>query len=325
MPREPVYDILNCGPRHRFVANGKVVHNSNFQNFSNRDPDAPGNLVINDAICAPEGFLIAAPDASQIECRLLNFVAGQHDKVEEFRSGADPYIAVASEFYKKPINKKDHPMERQLGKIVELQAGYQSGGNKIRATIRVKSKRKILLSPAEGVAARDAYRATHPAVVALWAEGERWLRRMAQFESGEWMGCVRIACDREKGTRRVILPNGIALIYDTLEWFTDKETGDSYWRLKSRKGWTSIYGGKFVQNLIQALARVVVSQAMLRLKHRGYRTVSMKHDELWILVPIDGHEKEHERVLIEELSRTPAWLPGIPLGAESVMGPRYMK
>lgn len=290
---------------------------TNFQNWTN-------GSEINNGVVAPAGWLLAEPDASQIECRLLNFCAGQWDKVEEFRQGLDPYISVASAFYKKPINKTDHPMERQLGKIVELQAGYMSGGNKIRATVRIKSGGKILLTPAQGVEARDAYRNTHSAVVAYWNAADLVIKRMANWESFDW-GPFRIRCDPNAKTRRVVLPNGIQIVYDTLEFFTNPEDGDRYWRLKTRKGWVKIYSGKLVENVIQALARVVVSQAMLRLKKLSYRSKNTKHDSLWLLIPEnDGRLEEHKATILAEMSRTPEWLPGVPLNAEfKMIGKRY--
>ena len=289
---------------------------TNFQNWTN-------GSEINNGLVAPDGWLLAEPDSSQVECRLLNFCAGQWDKIEEFKSGADPYIGVASAFYKKPINKKDHPDERQLGKIVELQAGYGSGGNKIRSTVRVKSGGKIILTPAQGVEARDAYRNTHPAVVAYWKEAERAIGRMANFESWDWAP-FRVRCDANKGTRRIVLPNGIEIIYDLLEYHSDPDTGDRYWRLKTRKGWVKIYGSKLVENMIQALARVVVSQAMIRLKKLGYRCKNTKHDSLWLLIPKDNELENHKAIILAEMRRELPWLPGCPLDAEfKVVGERY--
>lgn len=199
-----------------------------------------------------------------------------------------------------------------------------SGGNKIRATVRIKSSGKILLTPAQGVEARDAYRNTHPAVVAYWNAAGRVIERMANWESFDW-GPFRIRCDPNAKTRRVVLPNGIQIIYDTLEFFTNPEDGDRYWRLKTRKGWVKIYSGKLVENVIQALARVVVSQAMLRLKKLGYRSKNTKHDSLWLLIPEnDGRLEEHKATILAEMSRTPEWLPGVPLNAEfKMIGKRY--
>lgn len=312
--------VSNCGAHTTRWAGGD---RSNFQNWTN-------GSEINAALIAPDGYLIAEPDASQIECRLLNFIAGQHDKVEDFALGRDPYVGVATEFYGEQVYKpaKGDPRfdemnnRRQLGKVVELQAGYGSGGPKIAHTIRVKSKGSIRLDEAGGMKARDAYRSTHPMVVQLWRHAEWVLSQMHVFASFDW-GPMRVECNIERGTRRIVLPNGLHLIYDTLEKKNDD--GDVYWRLKTRKGWTKIYGAKLVENAIQALARVVVSQAMIRLKHMGYRCVCTKHDSLWLLIPKDdGRLEEHKATIISEMSRTPPWLPGIPLAAEfKTIGERY--
>jgi DNA polymerase len=314
---KPVYDIRNCGPRHRFCANGKLVHNSNFQNLTRSDPDfANETLNIREAIVAPEGYFLAPVDSSQIECRLLNYVAGQNDVIENFRTGKDPYTNVAGQFYGYEVNKKDHPTERQVGKVLELQAGYGSGGEKIRATLRTKAG--IMLTPAQGVLARDAYRDTHPEVVALWKEGGRMISALAGGPDREW-GPTIIK------NQRIYLPNGCPLIYDTIEYYHDHERGEKYWRVRKRYGWTKLYGAKLVENLIQALARVVMSQAMIRLKRFGYRSVTTTHDELCVLIPKDGREKEHLEVCKAEFRRTPDWLPGIPLDCEGSLSDRYSK
>lgn len=289
---------------------------SNFQNFKKPDPEYPeqAEFSLRDAILPPEGFILAKPDASQIECRLLNFIAGQDDVIERFRNGQDPYVNVASAFYGYPINRKDHPKERQVGKVLELQAGYGSGGPKIGATLRTKAG--IILSEQEALKARDAYRDTHPQVCALWKQGGRLLARLAGGPPCDW-GPTHI---REG---KIYLPNGCPLNYQTLEFYQphpqeeclDNER-DGYWRLKTRRGWTKMYGAKLVENLIQALARVVISQALIRLVGIGYRIVGTEHDSLWILIPKDGKEQWHIDRCLVEMSRTPEWLPGIPLAAE---------
>lgn len=314
--KKPVYDILDCGPRHRFCANGKLVHNSNFQNFKKPDPDMPRDeaLSIRDAIVAPEGYILVKPDAAQIECRCLNFIAGQWDVIDRFRNHEDPYVNVASEFYKRPINKKDHPKERQVGKVLELQAGYGSGGPKIGATLRIKAG--IVLSPEDALKARDAYRDTHPEVVALWKTAGRMIARLAGGPPTTWGPC-------EVRNHRIYLPNGCPLIYDTLEFHKDPETGEGNWRMLLRKyktpTWSKMYGAKLVENLIQAIARVIISQIFIRVARMGYRIVSMEHDSLWILIPRDGKEKQHLDVVAAEFRKAPTWLPGIPLDCDATL------
>jgi DNA polymerase len=286
----PVY-LRYCGAHTTRWSGGDA---SNWQNITSGSD-------IDNAILPPEGFWLARPDSSQVECRLLNFVAGQHDKVEDFRQGRDPYVSVASEFYGYPVNKAEHPTERQVGKVLELQAGYGSGGEKIRHTLRVKAG--ILVSSEEGLRARDAYRSTHLAVVQLWKDAGRMIARLAGGEPLQW-GPVLIK------DQRLWLPNGAPINYQTLE------NVDGEWRLKTRNGWSKLYGAKLVENLIQALARVVISQAMLRISALGYRIVCMRHDDLWVLVPKDGRDEHHKHVILTEMRREPAWLPGVPLDAE---------
>jgi len=283
---------------------------SNFQNFKKSDPDFPVDdepLKIVDAILPPEGYYLAKPDMSQIECRLVNFLAGQQDKIEDFRQGRNPYVGVASQFYGYPVNKKDHPIEYLAGKVIELQCGFGSGAEKIRATLRTKAK--IFITAEEGVKARDAYRDTHPAVCDYWKAGNGMLKVLAYGSTTNW-GPMLLK------DYRIWLPNGAPLIYDTLEWYVDPETGEKYWRMRSRKGWVKTYGAKLVENVVQALARVIISQAMIRIARMGYRIVSTEHDSLWILIPKDGREQEHLERCKTEMVRPLPWLPGLPLACE---------
>jgi DNA polymerase len=146
---------------------------------------------------------------------------------------------------------------------------------------------------------------------------------MINWLSFDW-GPMKITCDQASGKRRLVLPNGINIIYDTLENFVE-ESGERYLRIKNRRGWTKMYSGRLVENAIQGLARVVVSQALIRLKRLGYRCIMTKHDSLWLLIPKDdGRLEEHKKTIIDEMSRTPDWLPGIPLAAEfKTIGERY--
>ncbi len=292
---------------------------SNWLNMKKVDPDMPRddtNLNLKGGICAPPGFLLAPIDSSQIECRILNEVAGQYDVVEKFRNNEDVYSTVATAFYGYPVNKTDHPVERAAGKIIELQSGYMSGGEKIRATLR--NKAKIFITEEEGIKARDAYRSTHPAVVNLWKQGGRMLSRLAGGPPCQW-GPVEIR------DHRMWLPNGCMLHYDTLEYHHDEDTGEAYWRTKSRRGWEKMYSGKLVENLIQALAWNLVSDAMVRINRLGFRTLNCPYDELLILIPKDGHEKQYLQQCKDEMCRVPPWLPNLPLACEGELSERYEK
>lgn len=175
-----------------------------------------------------------------------------------------------------------------------------------------------MITPEEGEKYKMAYRDTHPKVVELWGVAGRMLGRLAGGPPLDWEPVTL-----KDG--KMFLPNGTWINYTTLEYHRDDEYDDSYWRLKTRRGWSKIYGAKLVENLIQALARVVISQAMTRIKKSGYRVINTKHDSMWILIPRDGREKEHARYIESEMCVEPAWLKGIPLGAEGFLGERYAK
>ncbi len=124
---------------------------------------------------------------------------------------------------------------------------------------------------------------------------------------------------------RIYLPNGAWLNYTTLEYDTDWQA----WRIKSRQGWVKLYGGKLVENVVQALARVVLSQAMLRIADLGYKIATCTHDEI-VVVFNDGRGTEGNAVNVydeckAEMERPPAWLPDLPLKVEGGVSERYEK
>jgi DNA polymerase len=278
-------------------------------NFQNSIPK------LNAAIMAPEGYLLASPDASQIECRILNYLAGQTDVVEAFRAGRDVYAEKASAFYGRKITRADKD-ERQMFKVVELQAGYGSGSKKIKTTMRVKAGLDITDEFAEEL--KQAYRSQHPFVTNYWKTADITLSQLANGYEQQW-GPMLIK------DKHIILPNGVPLIYDTLEWHTVEDTGESYWRMRTRNGWVKLYGAKLVENVVQALARVVVSQAMLRIVKLGYKVFNMRHDDIGVLIPADGKEQKHLLYCIDEMRKPVAWLLGCPLDAEGSLNERYTK
>ena len=108
----PTYDILNCGPRHRFVANGKLVHNSEKLNLQNLGRGSE----LRKSLCAPDGQLVYVADSSNIEARMLAWMAEHETLIDQFRNKEDVYSNFASTIYNKPINKHEHPVERFIGK-----------------------------------------------------------------------------------------------------------------------------------------------------------------------------------------------------------------
>lgn len=293
---------------------------ANWQNFK-RGSD------IRRAIMAPAGYLLAPIDLSQIECRILNYLAGQQDVIEKFKNHEDPYIGIASQAYGFPVTKANEK-ERGTGKQLELSCGYQAGAATIQNTARLGIYGPPVTIDLETATRwRDIYRNTHPSVVDYWKLAGRLIARLAGGPSTDW-GPATI---RDK---RIYGPGGTMLIYDTLEYHKPDEEEreklppfkwDGFWRHRTRHGWTDLYSGKLVENFVQWLARIVMSQALIRITRKGYRVVNCTHDELLILLPSDGQEAHHLQECKNEMTREVTWLPGLPLDAEASLGERYSK
>lgn len=296
------------------------------------------NSNIRRAILAPPGYLLAPIDSSQIEARVCAYLAGQTDLLDKFASGGDPYADLASLFYGEPIYKpqKNDPraleleQKRGCGKQAVLMCQYGAAGPKFKATAKAG-----LYGPPVEISPQDAdryvqiYRDTNPMICAkntgYWAQAGRMLARLAGGEPLRW-GPLEIR------DHRIWLPNGCPLIYDTLEYHRpapDEQVKeyerDGYWRVRTRQGWKTMWGSKLVQNICEAVSRVIVTQAMIRIVRLGYRVLNHPYDELLVLIPQDGREQEHLAACMTEMKRTPSWLPGLPLDCEGQVGERYSK
>jgi hypothetical protein len=290
------------------------------------------------AIMAPDGHLLAPVDASQIEFRVCMYLAGQEDELEVLRSGGDPYVDIASEFYGERIYKasKDDPrrlemeQKRGAGKQAKLMCIYGAAGGQFRKTAKAG-----LYGPPIDMSQEDAdrfvdlFRRTHPKVcdrkIGYWAQAEVALRRLADGSTMQW-GPLTIR------DHRIYLPAGQPLIYDTLEWHipgSDEDVREfelkGFWRMKTRHGWKKMWGSKLTQNICEAVSRVIVSQAMNRITAKGFRVLNWPYDELLILLDNDGHQEQHLQECIAEFEREVSWLPGLPLAAEGSLGERYSK
>ncbi len=297
---------------------------TNFQNF-------PRDSELGEAIEAPPGHVCVVRDASQIECRILNMVAGQHDVVERFKNKEDPYIAIASQFYGFAVTKANEK-ERGTGKQLELSCGYGAGADTIKATAAKGTYGPpVQITLDDAVRARDLYRRTHPAVTELWSEAGHVLKLLMNGAETTWRGVMGIR------DHCIYLPNGAPLIYDTLEWHTPSEneleyaleTGKDWqaskgWRLKTRDGWVKMYGAKLVENVVQALARVHTTQAWLRCAAAGIHIVSMEHDKLIAVCREDEAQHVYDCMGVE-MARVPDWLPGIPLDSEGFISRTFKK
>ena len=292
------------------------------------------------SILAPQGYLLAPIDSAQIELRCLHYLAGGPDEpvVKQLREGVDPYADQATQFYGEPIYKpkNDDPRKaemeakRGMGKQGRLMCGYGAAGKQFRATAKAG-----LYGPPVDIPIDECerfvmlYRDTNPSICAkhtgYWAQCGKMLSRLAGGAETQW-GPLLVK------DHRLILPNGCPVIYDTLEYHHPDETEEcrefergGWWRVKTRNGWKKMWGSKLTQNICEAVSRVIVSQAAIRIARMDYRILNWPYDELLVLIPKDGREEWHVERCMAEMKREVPWLPGLPLDCESHMSERYAK
>jgi hypothetical protein len=276
----------------------------------------PRGSELRKSIIAPSGYVIVVADSAQIEARMLAWLAGQDDLVQAFRDKRDVYCEMAASVFCKPINKKDHPTERFVGKVATLGLGYGMGHKKFQATLA-----KGLMGPAVKLNLTfcfqvvQTYRSKNAKIKSLWDAADTILRLMCASKTGEWKTKnLVIPYDPEN----IWLPNGLSLQYPGLRM---DETGN--FCFISRGVWKKIYGALLIENLVQALARIVVAEQMLEI-NQSYRVASMSHDEVIAVAP----EKEGDKalgIMLAAMRTPPEWCTGVPLDAEGGYAKEYSK
>jgi DNA polymerase len=277
----------------------------------------PRNSPLKHAIFAPSGYKMIDSDSSQIEARTLAWLAEQNDLVEAFDRGEDVYKIMASAIYGKDVSQitKD---ERFVGKTTILGCGYGMGAAKFQVQLK-NFNVEIDLDEAQRII--DTYRTTYPKITALWKEAGRALDAMMRKAS---MNLGRGETLKVQGKDGILLPNGLYLRYPNLRKHQDDD-GDTELVYDTKKGKATIpnriYGGKVIENVCQALARIVIGEQMLMVAKK-YKVVMTVHDAIACIVP----EAEVERAVeyVELCMRIrPQWALELPLNCESGYGDSY--
>jgi hypothetical protein len=312
--------MLNYYGAHtgRFSGGDKL----NLQNLPAR-----GNNKIRQALKAPAGHKIIACDSSQIEARMVAYIAGQDGLVQAFREGRDVYSEFASEVYGRKITKTDK-VERFVGKTCILGLGYGMGAEKFRNTLEIGQAGisvKIDLHEADRIV--RLYRQKNFKITQLWNLCGQALNGICAGSSGN------ITPQLPYDSEGIILPNGLRIKYPALR---KSESGFVYiadareYRkiIQSRvKGepvninWTKIYGGKVTENVVQALARIVIAEQMAAIGQH-YHVAFQVHDEIIITAP-EAEAEDAEKLLVEIMSTPPDWAKDLPVACESGLADNY--
>lgn len=308
------------------------------------------------AILAPEGYDLVVCDLSQIEPRVLAWLTDYTSLLEIFSSGQDAYSQFGAQMFNIPGMTKDtHPVERQSAKSALLGAGYGMGWASFAAQLLTgflgapplrytKSDAKQLGVTAEYVnkfldwpvnvekmrqiphtctwqeliihciTAKkiiDKYRETSEDVKNYWEQCQHLIGTSLHGGREFQHKCVTF----RKG--EIELPSGLSLRYPDLKGEPDAQ-GRMQWTYGDDK---KLYGGKLTENIVQAVARCVMTDGMLRIQKR-YQCALTVHDEVVVVVP-ESEVSEAEPWVFEQMVKEPKYMPGIPLNAETGAAHRY--
>jgi len=313
--------MLNYYGAHtgRFSGGDKL----NLQNLPSR-----GNTTIRRALRAPKDQVLVACDSSQIEARTVAWVAGQDDLVQAFAEKRDIYSEFATEVYGRKITKADK-VERFVGKTCILGLGYGMGAEKLRRTLELGQggiSVKIDINEAERIV--RLYRAKNFKIVQFWQRCGQALTTMTQGGSGNLHD--KIPFDNTG----ITLPNKLKIQYPALrqtgsgfEYIGDARSYRKAVRDRVMTGtteeiaWTRIYGGKVTENLVQALAAIVIREQMAKIGQH-YHVAFQVHDEIIIAAPEDAAESAMQK-LVEVMSTPPKWAQGLPVACEAGYSENY--
>ena len=242
--------------------------------------------LIRTAFVAKPGCRFYVADFSAIEARVIAWIAGGHWRQEVFAKGGDIYCASASQMFHVPVEK--HGVNghlRQKGKIAELALGY---GGSVGA-LKAMGALNYGLQEEELKPLVDAWRLSNPHITKFWWDVDKAASTCVRERTATETHGIRFYY--QSGMMFVVLPSGRRLVYVKPKMGLNRFGNESvtYEGVGEQKKWLRLesYGPKFVENIVQATARDILAEAMLRLNAAGYRIVMHVHDEVVIEAPPD--------------------------------------
>ena len=264
-------------------------------------------------------FIVA--DFSAIEARVLSWLAGEQWRLDTFRNGGDIYCASASRMFRVPVEK--HGVNghlRQKGKISELACGYGGSVGALKNMGAVEMG--VPEDELQGLI--NDWRNANPHIVKLWTEVGNAAMKAIKEKTIVTLG--KLVFMYERGILFIRLPSGRRLSYIKPRIGTNRFGGDSitYMGVGASKKWERLetFGGKLVENIVQAIARDLLASAMINVANAGYNIVFHVHDEIIAEAP-DGQGSVDEMCML--MSINPDWADGIPLSADGYECEYYRK
>lgn len=289
------------------------------------DPADVLSQLIRTAIIPSEGKKFLVADFSAIEARVIAWLAGENWRLDVFNSHGKIYEASASHMFQVPIEQITKGSDlRQKGKIAELALGYGGGVG----ALRQMGALDMGLDNQELQPLVNSWRLSNPKIVQLWYDVETMVMNCLTSGRPQKLNDY-ISCRYDKSILFIRLPNGRELAYPKAQLRPHQKfegrTEITYQEL-IRGDWSvkGTYGGRLVENIVQATARDCLAEKMLALDSKGYDIVMHVHDEVVIEVDPDGAEQQLQYVL-GVMSDPLAWAPGLPLNADGFICDYYQK
>ena len=279
----------------------------------------------------PEGHVFAITDASQIEARVTGWVAGETKLTTAFAEGREIYCEFAAGATGKALRKKrpgDPPpvaayltFWRQFGKIGTLGCGFGMGSSRLQAY--AKNSYKLDLSDELSQRAVDYYRKTYGRVVKFWNSIEYAFKLVTKYPH-ERMDLGKLQLYSQDGTTVIVLPNGRELYYHGAAVAFDGRREQIGWPELKGRGWVYAWGGFLTENVVQAISRDILAEAILDCEAQDVPIGHHVHDEIIGVVPVADAERALA-VQLAALRDRPIWAPDCPLDAEGFVAERYGK
>lgn len=287
--------------------------------------DNPSDVLsqlIRTAFVAGEGKRFIVADFSAIEARVIAWLAGEKWRQEAFANGEDIYCASASQMFGVPVVKHGINGElRQKGKVAELACGYGGGVNALKAF----GADKMGLTEDEMLRTVKQWREASPRIVKLWGDCEKAAKKAIRNPGVSFEANDKITYIYWNKVLSARLPSGryINYIKPRITNEGNKESID-YYGTSASGGWgrSFTWGGKLTENIIQAIARDCLAEAMLNLDKTGYKIVMHVHDEVILEMPYGVGSLEDASAI---MGQPVSWAPGLLLRADGYETEYYRK
>lgn len=300
-----------------------IVKDGDFEMLDMTFGNVPNVLseLIRTVLIPKQKYRFIVADFSAIEARVLSWLAGEQWRLDTFRNGGDIYCASASQMFRVPVEK--HGVNghlRQKGKISELACGYGGSVGALKNMGAVEMG--VPEDELQGLI--NDWRNANPHIVKLWTEVGNTAMKAIKEKTIVSLG--KLVFMYERGILFIRLPSGRRLSYIKPRIGTNRFGGDSitYMGVGVSKKWERLetFGGKLVENIVQAIARDLLASAMMNVANAGYDIVFHVHDEIIAEVP-DGKGSVNEMCML--MSINPDWADGIPLSADGYECEYYRK